>query len=93
MNTLMIGYDLNRESGSSRGYESLIAAIKESNIWWHHLDRTWLVRTSLSATAMRDKLSPFIDANDELLVIDVTGDAAAWKGFSDRGSGWIKDNL
>jgi hypothetical protein len=31
-----------------------------------------------------------LDANDELLVIDVSGDARAWKLFNDSGSAWLK---
>ncbi|MBZ5735143.1 hypothetical protein K8Z61_11620 [Nocardioides sp. TRM66260-LWL] len=73
----------------------MIELIKSQGAWWHHLDSTWLVKTNKSATGLRDELvnSGLIDSNDELLVIDVTGDAAAWFGFTDRGGKWLKDNL
>ncbi len=54
-----------------------------------HLD----CRTDKTAKEMRDTLKRYIDSNDELLVIDVTGDPAAWSGFNERGSKWLRDNL
>jgi len=90
MNTLMIGYDLNK---AGKDYAELIAAIKTMPLWWHHLDSTWLVRTDLSAADLRDKLGSHIDGDDELLVINVTGDAAAWQGFNDAASKWLRSYL
>lgn len=86
----MIGYDLNK---SDKDYDGLIDKIKEiSGTWWHHLDSTWIIKTNKSAQEIRDLLSPFIDSNDELLVAQISGDAA-WKGFNDKGSSWLKNNL
>lgn len=91
MNTLLVGYDLN---SPGQEYKDLIAKLKTYDNWWHHLDSTWLIKTSKSHTAVRNELKAYlIDANDELLVIDVTGDAAAWYGFSDKGSTWLRTNL
>ena len=90
MNTILIGYDLNK---TGQNYDSLIEAIKEDGTWWHHLDSTWLVRTNKTAAAVRDQLLQHIDTNDELLVIDVTGDAAAWYGFTAKAGSWLNDNL
>lgn len=86
MATLLIGYDLNK----TKNYADLIEKIKSFGTWWHHLDSTWLVNTSLTAIQMRDALKPYIDADDELLVLDVTSDSRAWTGFSSRGSNWLK---
>lgn len=88
MATLLIGYDLNK----NKDYPALHDAIKAlGGAWWHHLDSTWLVRTSQTASQARDALKQLIDADDELLVIDVTGDSRAWKGFNDKGSEWLKN--
>jgi hypothetical protein len=38
-------------------------------------------------------LKLLIDSNDELLVIDVTGDAAAWSGFAPKAGEWLKGHL
>lgn len=90
MRTLLVGYDLNRPG---QNYAGLIAALKAVPLWWHHLDSTWLLRTEETHLQLRDRLLPHIDVGDELLVIDVSGQAAAWMGFDERGSQWIRDNL
>lgn len=50
------------------------------------LDSTWLIKTEQTPKEVRDVLKPLIDANDEPLVIDVSGRTAAWTGFNQRGS-------
>jgi hypothetical protein len=34
-----------------------------------------------------------MDKNDELLVVNVTGDAAAWQGFTEKGQEWLRNNI
>lgn len=87
----MIGYDLNKPG---RDYGPLTEAIKNlasNGRWWHHLDSTWIVVTDVSAGTARDSLKKHLDSNDELLIVDVTGRAGSWTGFSDSGSRWLKD--
>lgn len=90
MNTILIGYDLNK---AGRDYEKLVENIKSLGAWWHHLDSTWLVRTSRTVVEVRDALMPHIDTNDELLVIDVTGRDRAWTGFSASGGTWLREKF
>lgn len=87
----MVGYDLNRPH---QNYAELIQAIKDASngSWWHHLDSTWIIRSELSAVQIRDRLTPHIDSNDEILVATLTGEAA-WRGFNTPGSEWLKNNL
>lgn len=93
MNKILFGYDLNKQAKSSE-YEDLIKKIKETfPNYWHCLDSTWIVVTELSPTQVRDLLSPFLDSNDEMFVADITGKAAAWRGFTGNCSTWLKDNL
>jgi hypothetical protein len=90
MSTYMIGYDLNRPG---QNYQNLFDAIKaQSKLWWHHLDSTWIITSDKSAKEIRDALVPHIDRNDELLVAKLSGEAAWW-GFNEQGSSWLKDNL
>lgn len=89
MTTYMIGYDLNK---SGQDYDDLIEAIKTYDKWWHYLDSTWIIKSSKTATEIRDHLKRHIDSNDELLVAKLSGEAA-WAGFSDKGSSWLKTNL
>ena len=90
MNTYLVGYDLMKPG---QDYSDLLDKLKSFGIWWHQLDSTWLVRTDLSAVSVRDELRKLMDINDKLLVINVSGDSAAWTGFNEAGSKWIKDNL
>lgn len=89
MATHLIGYDLNK---AGKNYDGLKDEIKKLGAWWHHLDSTWIVKSDLTVSQIRDKLSPYIDSDDELLVVTLTG-AGAWKGFNTQGSDWLKKNL
>jgi hypothetical protein len=88
MKTILVGYDLNKPG---KDYRPLITKLKSFQTWWHHLDSTWLIRTSHSVVQVRDMLWALMDANDELLVVDVTGDVMAWAGIAANGSNWLKN--
>ena len=85
----VIGYDLDKPG---QNYENLFKAIKAIGTWWHCLDSTWLVVSNLTAAQIRDQLLTHIDNNDKLLVARLTGEAA-WYGFDDECSKWLKNNL
>lgn len=89
MALFMVGYDLKKPG---QDYSSLIAALQTYDNWWHHLDSTWIIQSTHSAVQVRDYLRQFIDSNDELLVASISA-PAAWVGFSDRGSTWLKNQL
>jgi hypothetical protein len=91
MYKLLIGYDLNRPRKAD-DYPKLIEAIKKLGTWWHHLDSTWIVVSSESASVVVDKLLPFIDSTDELLVVELTGHWSSW-GINDSGNAWLKKNI
>lgn len=90
MTIYAVCYDLNK---SGQNYDGLIAAIKKVGTWWHYLDSTWLVSSNGSSSTIRDYLMPFIDANDELLVVALRQGDAAWAGISNDGSAWLQSNL
>ena len=81
-----VHYDL-KEPGQN--YDDLHAAIKSCGNWWHYLDSTWLVDTNLNANGVWDRLSPYIDKNDNVLVIGVTNDFQGWLPI--KAWDWIKD--
>ncbi|MDR7371762.1 CRISPR-associated protein Cas2 [Flavobacterium aquidurense] len=87
--TYLIGYDLNK---SGQDYTTLIEEIKKLGTWWHCLDSTWIIKSSSNASIIRDHLKKFIDSNDELLVVCLTGEGA-WTGFTEECSIWLKNNL
>lgn len=90
MATHFVGYDLNQPG---QHYARLSKALEECRAHWHCLDSTWLVVTDESADQLRDRLSRQIDENDALLVIDVTGDGRAWRGFDTNCSKWLENNF
>lgn len=89
MGTLLVGYDKHQ----GEDYGPLEDALKKFPGWWHHLDSTWLVSTPNSATQVRDQLGALLDDKDRLLVVEISGDHAAWRGFDAEASQWIKEHL
>jgi hypothetical protein len=89
MRTYLIGYDLNKQG---QDYKTLIDEIKKLGTWWHCLDSTWIIKSDSTAEAIRDYLKQYIDSNDELLVVCLSGEAA-WTGFDEACSKWLKENL
>jgi hypothetical protein len=86
LQSFLVGYDLNRPH---KDYPNLIDAIKalSGGTWWHHLDSTWIFKSELTAEQLRDVLVQHIDANDELLVVGLTGEGA-WR-IARSGSDWL----
>ena len=68
MTVYNISYDLNQPG---QRYTGLIDEIKRSPAWLHCLESTWLISTSETAEAVAKRLSPNLDKNDSLLVIEV----------------------
>jgi hypothetical protein len=89
--TVLIAYDIHRPSGAA--FDDLVTAIKSLGAWWHHLETIWIVRSTHSPAKIRDELKPFIGADDQLLIIDVSDDKAGWAGISDTGSAWLSTHI
>jgi hypothetical protein len=89
MTVYSINYDLH---SPGQEYEDMHEAIKGFGAWWHHLESTWLVDTSSSASDIRDELKQYLDSNDELLVTRLSGNWASW-GIKDSGNEWLHDRL
>jgi hypothetical protein len=87
--SFLIGYDLNK---SGQDYTTLILEIKSLGDWWHCLDSTLIIKSSSTAEIIRDYLKKFIDTNDKLLVVCLTGEGA-WTGFRGDCSDWLKNSL
>lgn len=82
MARFLITYDLKQPG---RDYSSLYTAIRAtgSGEWLHPLESVWILDVTapiwISATIIRDALVAHIDANDEILVLNITGsDWATW---------------
>lgn len=90
MRSLLISYDL---VAPGRNYEPLYDFFKSFGTRAKPLESLYLIKTDFSATEMRDKINMYIDSNDKVFVVDITGDASAWRGLSEATSSWIKKNL
>lgn len=90
MKSYLVTYDLTRPGTN---YSDLIEYLKSFPKWCHAEKSVWVVKTDLACTTLRDKLWTYMDGNDKLLVVDVTGDTAAWHGLPQEISNWLKQNL
>lgn len=72
----LITYDLKKPG---QDYSKLYDAIKSLGEWIHPLTSTWIVSTSLtSAQAVYDRIRPYIDDSDRLLVVAFSRDHQGW---------------
>jgi hypothetical protein len=89
--TILIAYDIHPAEGAS--YQELADAIQSLGAWWHHLETAWIVRSNRAPEEIRNKLKPYIGADDQLLVVDISGDKAAWVGVNETGDSWLRENI
>jgi len=91
MAAILIAYDIHPTEGE--GYDNLSEKIRSLGDWWHHLESTWIVRCAHTPSEVRDQLKSYIGTDDQLLVIEISGDTAEWAGVNGAGSQWLKDNI
>jgi hypothetical protein len=91
MATILIAYDIHPTNGEV--YDNLIERIRSLGDWWHHLESTWIVRCARSPSEVRDQLKSYIGIEDQLLVIEISGDTAEWAGVNGAESQWLKENI
>ncbi|MES2002823.1 MAG: hypothetical protein V4444_11015 [Pseudomonadota bacterium] len=89
MSTYIVTYDLMKQG---QNYECLIKKLDAYTTHWHAQGSVWIIETSNSASQIRDDLSSCLDANDKLIVARLQGEAA-WLGYGDSISKWLKDRL
>jgi hypothetical protein len=89
--SILIAYDIHPTKGE--GYENLVEAIRSLGGWWHHLETVWIVQCSYTPAGIRDRLTSHIGIEDQLLIVDISGDVAGWAGVNDAGSDWLAQNI
>lgn len=90
MKTILVSYDL-RSPG--RDYEPLWDHLRSYPDYIKPLESLWFLKTNYSAKEVRELVKGHTDSNDRLMVVDVTGDAAAWDNLTNAQTQWLKDNL
>jgi hypothetical protein len=91
MATVLIAYDIHPPEGEA--YENLTEKIRSLGTWWHHLETTWIVKSVHAPDEIRDQLSAYVGSDDQVLVVDISGDTAEWLGVNDTGSKWLKEAI
>ena len=74
----LITYDLNREG---QDYENVITAIKNASdgTWCSYWKSSFLIRSDLqTADDVSKKITPYLDSNDTLIVMEVTKNYQGW---------------
>lgn len=89
--TILIACDIHPPRGEA--YEYLVTAIQSLGTWWHHLETIWIVRCAYTPGEIRDRLRSHVGIDDQLLVIDISGDTAGWVGVNDSGSKWLSEHI
>ena len=80
----LITYDLN---AAGQDYESVIAAIKSASdgVWCSYWKSSFLIRSDLpSAGQVLNKINPYLDANDKIIIMEVKGDNGSGKLLDDE---------
>lgn len=79
----MITYDLN---STGQRYNELISAIKEASngCWCTFWKSSYLIQSPLSPSQITDRLKPYLDSNDRLLVIEVKRNYEGWLTDDER---------
>ncbi len=91
MSTLLISYDL---QAPGKDYEKLWDYLRTYGNWARPLESVWLIKTDKTPEEVRNLIqNSYIDRNDKIFVVDVTGKSAAWDNLVAEVSTWIKNNL
>ncbi len=85
-----VNYDLNQ---SGKDYDGLISYLQSHDAWARPVKSSFLVVTSLTAAQLRDGMLDHLDANDDTLVISVSGESWASYGLSEELNTWLSQNL
>ena len=89
MAAYIVTYDLHQ---TGQNYECIKKKLETIPKHWHMQGSVWVIETEQTAVQLRDSLLSCLDSNDNLLVALLAGEAA-WRGFKDNGSKWLKTLL
>ena len=88
MRAYCITYDLKVPGGD---YSGLYEAIKQTGMYWHYLDSTWIVVTQETSQEIWNRLATHIDKNDYLMIIEVKDNVQGW--LPKEAWDWIHSNV
>ncbi len=91
MAVYIVTYDLKGET-TSDCYNKLIALIKEEGIWAYLGGSSYLIESHRTPVQLRNKFKQVLSKDDVLYVGQVSA-PAAWYGYSQQVTDWIKAKL
>lgn len=74
----LVTYDLKKQG---QDYDNVIEAIKNAStgVWCSYWQSSYLIKSNLpTANAVFEKIKPYIDDNDRILVIEVKNNYQGW---------------
>lgn len=89
MTTYIVAYDLIKQG---QNYTCITKKLASYPTHWHMQGSVWIIETAQTAVQVRDHLHSCLDQNDKLFVARLEGEAA-WIGYPESTSAWIKDRL
>lgn len=89
MSRILISYDLIKPD---KNYSKLSDHLESYENYKRILESVWLIITDLTAQEVRDAADDYIDQDDQIFVVDITGKATAWRHLPDNVATWIKSN-
>lgn len=90
MAVYMITYDLNN---TGKKYNEVIQAIKDASTgaWCTYWKSAYLIKSYLTANQVSDKITPHLDKDDRLIVIEVKNNYQGW--LSESEWKYIRENI
>jgi len=85
----LVTYDLSKPG---QNYDDLTEHLKAYGTYSHSLQSVWLIVTDKTAKEVREAAQAYMDANDKVLVVGLTGEAS-WRNLRETTSDWIHKNL
>lgn len=89
MAVYIVCYDLMQQG---QNYKCITDKLGAYPTHWHMQQSVWVIVTTESASQFRDNLRRCLDQNDKLMVAELSG-TAAWSGYSEDITKWLKRQL
>ncbi len=85
-----ITYDLN---SPGQKYDDVIKTIEEkcARAWCKFWKSSYLITSDLTPDEMIDKIKPYLDGNDSMLIIEVINSKAGW--LTQKQWDWINEHI
>ncbi len=86
----LITYDLNKDG---QNYDDIIKTIKDdiAGYWCTYWKSSFLITSSYTPQQMLNKLKPYLDSNDRMLIVEVVNNKSGW--LTQKQWDWINSHI